>query len=177
MYLPQNEWSTPEEGDPPPCFRQGDLIEIDWVRLDYADATRDQTGTKFTVELRRRETVALVGTCCDLVLHKTPKRKGFLVSPLRKVPKHLSKPGALDALKAPMPLAGEVAAGFPNLIYFAGVSAPTGLYVQEGVIYLEALTMVDAITLDGATKLAELTRESRAEFKERLKWHFSRGGA
>lgn len=177
MYLPPAEWSIPDEGEPQPCFRQGDLIQIDWIRLDYATPTASQSGMKLSVELRKQEVVCLVSTCCDLVLHSPPKRKGFLVSPLRKIPKQLNKPAALEALRAPIQPHGEgdKRVAFPNLIYFDMVSGPNGLLVEASVIYLEALTMVDAMTLEGATKLAELKREVRIDFKERLKWHFSRG--
>ena len=37
-YLPHDQWSQPEDGDPPPCFRQGDLIQVTWVRPDTTPA-------------------------------------------------------------------------------------------------------------------------------------------
>ena|SRR5580704_8936727 len=33
-YIPEAEWSTPETGDPPPCFRQGDVVLLTYVRPD-----------------------------------------------------------------------------------------------------------------------------------------------
>lgn len=130
-----------------------------------------------TLEVRPGEIVALIGACCDLVLREPPKRKGFLICPLKAVPKYIaSKPQAMDALKSTV--ADAVQRGddlFPNLVYYATTRSPAGIEVAEGVLHLEALTMIEAPLLRAAVKLAELTPEARGDLRERIKNHFARG--
>ena len=130
-----------------------------------------------TLEVRPGEVVALIGACCDLVLRDPPKRKGFLICPLKPVPKNItSKPRAMEALK--LTVADAVRRGdevFPNLVYYGATRSPAGIEVAEGVLYLEALTMIEASLLRTAVKVAELTPVARGDLRERIKNHFARG--
>jgi len=56
-----------------------------------------------------------------------------------------------------------------NLFYLAPTEG-----VPEGVIHLEALSMIEFAHLRSCTKLAELTNVARFELQERIKWHFTR---
>lgn len=74
MFIPQADWSTPEADDPPPCFRQGDLVRVTWVWAQpspVASNTHGGSSQRVQTELRD-EIVALLSTCCDLVNHKAP---------------------------------------------------------------------------------------------------------
>ena len=176
MYAPHDQWSVPEEGDPPPCFRQGDLLRLTWVRPEHSVVDGGR-GVRMELEVRPDEIVAVVGACCDLVLREPAKRKGFWVSPLRAIPKQIAKkPAALEVLRATL---ADLGAGdrdaFPNHVYYAATSGPDGTAVPEGVLFLEAIATIDAPLLRSAVKIAELTPTARFDFKERLKWHATRG--
>ncbi len=86
MYVPADQWSTPEGSDPPPCFRQGDVVRLTWVRpeLHVKDEGRELQIRALEI---RDEAVVLVSACCDLVDHKQAKRKGVLISPNPRRPK------------------------------------------------------------------------------------------
>lgn len=176
MYLPHDEWSQSEEGDPPPCLRQGDLVQVTWVRPDTSPSDGGKS-LRMTLEIRPSEIVALVGACCDLVLRDPPKRKGFLIAPLKPIPKHIAqRPQAMSSLKATVAEAVERREElFPNLVYFGATRSPEGFDVPEGVIYLEALAMIEAPLLRAAVKLAELPPNARGDLRERIKHHFTRG--
>jgi hypothetical protein len=119
----------------------------------------------------RTEVVALLSACCDLVDRTPPKRKGVLISPLRQVPKNIAKkPELLAAVKMGAAEAAEKGVDVPaNLFFFAQATD-----VPEGVIYLEAMAMIEFPLLKGSKKLAELTDGARQELQERLKFHFTR---
>jgi hypothetical protein len=169
VYLPRSEWSTPAENDPPPCFRQGDVVEMTWV---HQEAVAVDGGVRYTTHIEPRlEDVVLVGTCCDLVI-RPDKRKGVLVSPLRRPQKMIrNDKTAIDALR--LFVRESRAMGlkqFPNLV-------PYDPYEEGGelqVIHLEALTLVPWHFLKTAKKKAELTTEARIDFRERLALHFTR---
>ena len=175
MYVARANWSQPEGTDPAPCFRQGDLVRIRWVHMDHSlvvNTLHAGISERLPVAELREELVVLVGTCCDLVLHPNPKRKGVQISPLREVPKNIrSDATLLEALKMTAERAQGTKTKVPvNLFYFAaGESHP------EGVAVLEAMSMVDFATLRRSTKLAELTASARMELRERIKSHFTRG--
>ena len=166
-------WSTPDPGDPPPCFRQGDLIVVQWLRPEFM--TFEGQHSRVSVEVRT-ETVALVSACCDLVVRSPPKRKGVLISPLRSIPKDIRRsPEALTSLKATAAEAREAGHQIPaNLFYFASTTGPGGQQVDEGVVHLEAMSMLTWDALRAATKIAELDEGPREELRERIKFHFGR---
>jgi hypothetical protein len=132
----------------------------DVVRLDSLEA--------------RAEPVALLSACCDLVVRTPLKRKGVIICPVRPVPRNISKnPALLAALKMSVAEAVEKHASVPaNLFYLA----PFGAGFEEGVLHLEAISMVEFDLLVRAKKLAELSDASRTDLQERLKHHFTRQG-
>ena len=170
MYVAPDHWSAPDEGDPPPCFRQGDLIRLAWVRPEVAVADGGATVRLSALEVRT-EVVALLSACCDLVVRSPPKRKGVLVSPLRAVPKNIAKnPDLLAALRTTAKDAVENGIDVPaNLFLFDETDE-----IPEGVVHLEALATIEFPLLKGAKKLAELTDAARGELQERIKFHFTR---
>lgn len=175
MYLAREHWSEPDEDDPPPCFRQGDVVQLTYVRPDV-EAVEKGRGQRFFLELRT-EPVVLVSTCCDLVLRPNQKRKGVLVSPLREVPRNIQKdPDALAILR--MPLQEVLEKDLPyaaGLAYYAAATVEeAGSSIQESVVHLEALGMVPFQVLASAEKLAEITKAARDELRERIKHHFTR---
>ena len=98
MYVARANWSQPEGTDPAPCFRQGDLVRIRWVHMDHSlvvNTLHAGISERLPVAELREELVVLVGTCCDLVLHPNPKRKGVQISPLREVPKNIRSDATL----------------------------------------------------------------------------------
>ncbi len=170
MYVANDRWSVPESGDPPPCFRQGDLIRLPWVRPDVTVADAGTTIRISSIEIRT-EVVALLSACCDLVVRSPPKRKGVLISPLRSVPKNVAKnPELLAALKASTREAVEKELTVPaNLFYFAALGDSV-----EGVVFLESISCIEFPLLQQGQKIAELNSEARADLHERIKWHFTR---
>ena len=169
MYVPADQWSKPEGKDPPPCFRQGDVVRLRWVQPEL---TIDGNNVQVRALQIRDEPVALVSACCDLVNHRNPKRKGVLVSPLRDVPKNIVKNAALlAALKSTVAAAQQGNVRVPaNLVYYAA----NGSQISESVIHLEALSMVLFAQVVSCTKIAELTNVARFDLQQRLTWHFSR---
>lgn len=170
MYVAADRWSAPEEGDPPPCYRQGDLVRLSWFRPDVTVGDGGATVRLSALEVRT-EIVALLSACCDLVVRSPPKRKGVLVSPLRSVPKNIAKNADLRAaLRAPAREAAEKGIDVPaNLFLFEETTQ-----VTESVVHLEAMATIEFPLLKMATKLAELTDAAREELQERLKFHFTR---
>ena len=170
MYVAREDWSNEEAGDPPPCFRQGDLVRLTWVRPEV-QLLEGGTVVKITGFEVRTEAVALLGACCDLVIRSPAKRKGVTISPLREIPKQIAKkPALLEALKATVAESLEKKLEiFPNLVYFAASTDNA-----EGVVHLESASLVDYSLLKAATKLAELTDAARADFRERIKNHYTR---
>lgn len=170
MYVVPDQWSAPDEGDPPPCFRQGDLVRLSWFRPDVSVADGGATVRLSAFEIRT-EVVALLSACCDLVVRSPPKRKGVIVSPLRSVPKNIAKnPDLRAALRATAKDAAENGIDVPaNLFLFEQIAD-----MPEGVVHLEAMAMVEFSLLKSATKLAELTDAARGELQERIKFHFTR---
>ena len=79
MYVDGDRWSTPDAGDPAPCFRQGDLVRVTWVRPEVAAADDGDTIRISAIEVRT-ETVALLSACCDLVSRSPPKRLDFALA-------------------------------------------------------------------------------------------------
>ncbi len=175
MYVPQSDWSTPEPGDPSPCFRQGDLVRLQWMYCPSGLPPQKKSHAGEVEEIGpvefRTEVVALLSACCDLVNRTPQKRKGVLFTPLRAVPKNIAKsPSLLEGLR--IASAEAAARGVPvpaNLFYFEATSGS-----PESVIYLEAMAMVDFPTLVRATKVAELTEPARRDLRERIKHHFTR---
>jgi hypothetical protein len=172
MYVAAESWSTPDEGDPPPCFRQGDVVRLTWARpilqIRDAGATLRVDGLEV-----RTENVALLGACCDLVSRTPPKRKGVLVSPLREVPKQMARSDKLMAqLRATAPEAVEKRIEIPANLFLYEVLP--GRLEQPAVVYFEAISAVGWDVLKAATKVAELTDAARSELQERLKHHFTR---
>jgi hypothetical protein len=169
MYVAEPDWSEPEEGDPPPCFRQGDLVRLRWVRPEIVVADQGDTLRVSAFEFRE-EVVALVSACCDLVI-RPEKRKGFLLCPLREVPKSARRSADnLAALKSSAAEAKAKQLRVPfNLFYYAQTNN-----IGEGVIYLESIVSHGYDLLRRATKLAELTEAARIELQERIKAHFAR---
>ncbi len=137
MYVLHNMWSTPDPGDPPPCFRQGDLIVVQWLRPEFM----------------------------------TFEAKHF-----RSIPKDIRRsPDALTSLKATAAEAREAGHQIPaNLFYFASTTGPGGQQVDEGVVHLEAMSMLTWDALRAATKIAELDEGPREDLRERIKFHFGR---
>jgi hypothetical protein len=170
MYVAPDQWSVPDEGDPPPCFRQGDLVRVSWFRPEMNVTDNGATVRLTSIEMRT-EVVALLSACCDLVDRTPPKRKGVLISPLRPVPKNVAKkPELLAALKVSAAEAAERGVDVPaNLFFFAGTTD-----VSEGVVHLEAMAMLEFPLLKTAKKLAQLTDGARQELQERIKFHFVR---
>ena len=175
MYVAREQWSTPEEGDPPPCFRQGDLVRLTWVRPE-ATLTRQDTGVLVRISNLevRTEVVALLSACCDLVIRPTPKRKGAVISPLREVPKQFARnPSMMAALKTTVVEATATKQPVPaNIAYYAPVEIDG--QTRDGVVHLEAVAMIDYSTLRSAEKIAELNDAARAELQERIKNNFTR---
>jgi hypothetical protein len=170
MYVAPDHWSAPDKGDPPPCFRQGDLVRVSWFRPEVTVADSGATVRLSSIEMRT-EIVALLSACCDLVDRTPPKRKGVLISPLRPVPKHVAKkPELLAAVKMTAAEAAEKGVDVPANLFFFGATTD----VTEGVIHLEAMAMVEFPLLKAAAKLAELTDGARQELQERIKFHFTR---
>lgn len=129
----------------------------------------------------RQEPVVLLSSCCDLVLRSPPKRKGFILSPLRKVPKNIAKkPRALAALKLSPREAAEKGVAAPRNLFFipSFKTAVEGKerHVRESVIHLEAVTFLPMDALRDAIKLAELTDEARDALRQRLWVHFAGTG-
>lgn len=173
MYVPREQWSVPELRDPPPCFRQGDLVRLTWVRPEVSSSTHGTgTAVRITNIEVRTEVVALLSACCDLVIHAQPKRKGITVSPLREVPRNIASNEVLLAgLKANHAKAVSDQQRVPrNLFYYAPIHPD----IKEGVVYLEAIAMVDFSVLKSAEKVAELSNDDRAALQERIKFHFTR---
>lgn len=170
MYVESDKWSVSDPGDPPPCFRQGDLIRLPWVRPEIVVADAGNTLRISSIEVRT-EIVALLSACCDLVARTPLKRKGVLISPLRSVPKNISKNQELmTALKSSTKDALEKKLNVPaNLFYFAGQGDSS-----EGVVFLESISCVEFPLLQRGQKVAELTEEARVDLHERIKWHFTR---
>jgi hypothetical protein len=170
MYVAPDQWSVPDEGDPPPCFRQGDLVRVSWFRPEVTVADNGATVRLSSIDMRT-EVVALLSACCDLVDRAPPKRKGVLISPVRPVPKSIAKkPELLAAVKMSAAEAAEKGVDVPaNLFFFAPTTD-----VSEGVIHLEAMAMIEFPLLKAAKKLAELTGGARQELQERIKFHFTR---
>lgn len=174
MYVPHEDWSAPDPDDPPPCFRQGDLVILRWLAPDIKSLEKD--GWRVSIDVRT-ELVAILSACCDLVMRTPPKRKGVLASPLRSIPKHIARSAdGMAALRSTTAEARE--AGFsripPNLFYFAATIGPQGEQVDERVVFLEAMSMVEWDALGNGIKIAELTRSARADLRERIKLHFAR---
>jgi hypothetical protein len=172
MYVARNEWSEPDEGDPRPCFRQGDLVRICWCRPEVTVADGGATVRLSSIEVRT-EVVALLSACCDLVDRTPAKRKGVLISPLRPVPRNIAtRSELLKALKMSAADAHQMGVPVPaNLFWFDKTEDE-----REGVIHLEAMWMIEFPLLKRAEKLAELTEEARIELQERIKFHFTRTG-
>ena len=173
MHVETENWSVPEPGDPPPCFRQGDLVRLPWVRPDITVADAGSTIRVSSFEIRT-EIVALLSACCDLVVRAPPKRKGVLISPLRPVPKNISKnPELILALKASTSEALAKELNVPaNLFFFAAHGDSV-----EGVVFLESISCIEFPLLQRGRKVAELTEDARADLHERIKWHFTRSEA
>ncbi len=177
MYVGREAWSTPDATDPPPCFRQGDVAFLKYAQVQLSTPT-GPTLENVTLETRR-EPVALLCSCCDLVVHEKQKRKGFLFSPLRNVPKDIAKdPEKLAALKMGAVDAREKGVRVPfNLFFYAEFQTTVGGEEKtfgDQVIYLECIQFAPMAALRGATKLAELSDQARVELQERLKAHFAR---
>lgn len=172
MYVALDQWSQPDPGDPPPCFRQGDLVQLTWATVKLDPATEKVRG--FKVELRT-EVVVLLSADCDLVDRTPPKRKGLLVSPLRAVPNQIAKDAErMQALKAPT-VQPEGGLTLPaNLFYFEPTDAPGVGQVGDRVIMLETMSSLAFSDLKAGTKLAELTEAKRQDLQERIKFHFTR---
>jgi hypothetical protein len=172
LYVPGDQWSKPEAGEQPPCFRQGDLVRITWAQVKLDPATK--TGRGIKVDLRT-EIVALVSADCDLVDRNPPKRKGVLVSPLRDVPKNIARDQQMMAVLKAATVTPEGDTKIPvNLFYFESVDEPGAGPTGDRVVHLEHLSMVGFGDLTVGTKIAELTEEKRQDFRERVKYHFSR---
>lgn len=173
MYVDAGQWSVPDQGDPLPCFRQGDLVELTWARPQMSYRDNGTTVRLENLEVRT-EIVALLGACCDLVNRAPPKRKGVLVSPLREVPKSYTKsPDLMSALRATAAEAVEKKLRIPANLFFYAALTGTG-FEQGGVIYLESIASVPWDAAKTAKKLAELTPDARSELSERIKHHFTR---
>lgn len=169
MYVGRDAWSAPEEGDPGPCFRQGDVVALDLVRPKLTLTERGAQLSGLDVE---KVQGVLLSYCCDLVPRKPPKRKSVLFSPLRSLPKQLKKGDRIRPLI--LPLREAIAAGLAipfNLVRFSEVP---GVSTRERVIFLEDVYPVSFDILVNAEKLAELTDAARDELRERLAAHFTR---
>lgn len=174
MFVLPERWSVPDAGDPAPCFRQGDLVRLEWIWANPSPVAK-RTHSGEAREVRgievRTEIVGLLSACCDLVDRKPPKRKGVLISPLRSIPDNIRKSADLfRALKMRAVDAAEQKVPVPaNLFFYEAVSDS-----PEGVIHLECMAMVEFSALVKASKIAELTEDARAEMQERIKFHFTR---
>ena len=171
MYVARDQWSQPDAGDALPCFRQGDLVRVTWAAVQVdAPSGKNQL---FHVDLRT-EIVALLSADCDLVDHERPKRKGVLMSPLRKVPSYIARNAEmLQALKAPTVQPANQLKMPVNLFYFEPIVGSEDLS-GDNVIYLEMVSPLTFSVLKLGAKVAELTEDKRQDLRERLKFHFGR---
>jgi hypothetical protein len=147
-------------------------VELEWIQPE--PVTQDGAGKRFSFKVRR-EPVALLSNCCDLVIRDG--LRAVQISPLREIPKNvLRKVELLEVLK--MKLAEAEAARRakpPGLFYFGPGEGPNG-YGPFGdrVVYFEAGVAIPPDVLKNAKKIAELREDWRAELRERLAFFYGR---